>query len=79
MISLTLIEPMTERREPAISSWTVSAIWFCWLRKRWAAERIAVSVPPILTTATALTSMGIELMSMASICMTILRLANDRR
>ena len=52
MISSMVSRPTIERSAPASTSRVNSSISFCWCRKRWAAARIASSVPPTLTIAT---------------------------
>ena len=52
MISSIVSRPTIERSAPASTSRVNSSISSCWFRNRWAAARIASSVPPTLTIAT---------------------------
>ena len=52
MTSSTVSRPTIERSAPASTSRVKLSISSCWCRNRWAAARIASSVPPTLTIAT---------------------------
>ena len=52
MISSIVSRPTIERSAPASTSEVKVSMPCCWLRKRWAAARIELSVPPTLTIAT---------------------------
>ena len=52
MISSMVSRPTIERSAPASTSRVNLSISSCWCRNRWAAARIASSVPPTLTIAT---------------------------